>query len=185
MVIKSFDKKGVFLDRDGVVNRAILVNGLPKSPRSVGEIEILEGVVEAVKVIKTLKLIPIVITNQPDVARNITSQNQINQINSQIGLVTGIEHFYTCFHDDSDKCNCRKPAPGLIYQAANDLSLDAQKSYLVGDRWRDISAGQAAGCKTFFIDYGYPEKKPEGNFTRVKSLTDVVRILEGELNGFN
>ena len=146
MVIKSFDKKGVFLDRDGVINRAILVNGLPKSPRSVGEIEILEGVVEAVKVIKTLKLIPIVITNQPDVARNITSQNQINQINSQIGLVTGIEHFY---------------------------------------RWRDISAGQAAGCRSFFIDYGYPEKKPEGNFTRVKSLTDVVRILEGELNGFN
>ena len=161
MVIKSFDKKGVFLDRDGVVNRAILVNGLPKSPRSVDEIEILEGVVEAVKVIKTLKLIPIVITNQPDVARNITSQNQINQINSQIGSVTGIEHFYTCFHDDSNKCNCRKPAPGLIYQAANDLSLDAQKSYLVGDRWRDISAGQDAGCKTFFIDYGYPEKKPE------------------------
>ena len=62
---------------------------------------------KAVKVIKALKLIPIVITNQPDVARNITSQNQINQINSQIGSVTGIEHFYTCFHDDSDKCNCR------------------------------------------------------------------------------
>jgi D-glycero-D-manno-heptose 1,7-bisphosphate phosphatase len=65
------------------------------------------------------------------------------------------------------------------------LSLDIQKSYLVGDRWKDISAGQAAGCKTFFIDYGYPDKKPEGNFTRVKSLTDVVRILEGELYGFN
>jgi len=185
MVIRSLDKKGVFLDRDGVINRAILVNGLPKSPKSVGEIEILDGVVEAVKAIKTLKLIPVVITNQPDVARNITSQNQANQINYQIGLITGIEHFYTCFHDDNDKCNCRKPAPGLIYQAVNDLNLDIQKSYLVGDRWRDISAGQAAGCKTFFIDYGYPEKKPEGNFTRVKSLTDVVRMLEGELNGFN
>ena len=185
MVIRSLDKKGVFLDRDGVINRAILVNGLPKSPKSVGEIEILDGVVEAVKAIKTLKLIPVVITNQPDVARNITSQNQANQINYQIGLATGIEHFYTCFHDDNDKCNCRKPAPGLIYQAVNDLSLDIQKSYLVGDRWKDISAGQAAGCKTFFIDYGYPDKKPEGNFTRVKSLTDVVRILEGELYGFN
>jgi D-glycero-D-manno-heptose 1,7-bisphosphate phosphatase len=185
MVIRSLDKKGVFLDRDGVINRAILVNGLPQSPKSVGEIEILEGVVEAVKAIKTLKLVPVVITNQPDVARSIISQNQVDQINYQIGLLTGIEHFYTCFHDDSDKCNCRKPAPGLIYQAVNDLSLDIQKSYLVGDRWRDISAGQAVGCKTFFIDYGYPEKKPEGNFTRVKSLTDVVRMLEGELYGFN
>jgi D-glycero-D-manno-heptose 1,7-bisphosphate phosphatase len=178
-------KKAVFLDRDGVLNRSKLVDGVPTPPSSIQEVEILEGVVEAIQILKDHGYVPVVITNQPDVARGYTMQSQVEAINSHIGFATGIEYFYTCFHDDIDQCDCRKPAPGLILRAARDLDLDTQASYVIGDRWRDISAGQSAGCETFFIDYSYPESAPNKPFTRVVSLLQAVNIIKikGELNG--
>ena len=176
-------KKAVFLDRDGVLNRSILVNGVPKPPTSVREIEILEGVTEAIQILKNNEFIPVVVTNQPDVSRGKTSETHVNTINTYIGTATGIEYFYTCFHDDVDACTCRKPKPGLILLASSDLGLDPHKSYLVGDRWRDICAGQAAGCENFFIDYSYKEDSPKLPYTRVSSLLEAVHILTGERNG--
>ena len=175
-------KKAVFLDRDGVINRSKLVDGVAKPPATLAEVEILDGVIDAIKTLKVHNFIPIVVTNQPDVARGLTSQSQVDAINTYIGLITNIEHFYTCFHDDSDMCDCRKPAPGLINRAATELNLDVPNSYLVGDRWRDIAAGQVAGCQSFFIDYSYPEKRPEMPFTRVSSLLEAARIMIGEPN---
>ena len=100
-----------------------------------------------------------------------------------MGSYTKIAHFYTCFHDDIDLCYCRKPLPGLIYRAASDLGLDISESFLVGDRWRDIEAGQTAGCHSFFIDYSYPETPPRIPFTRVKSLWEAAQIIVGGQNG--
>jgi D-glycero-D-manno-heptose 1,7-bisphosphate phosphatase len=176
-------KRAVFLDRDGVLNRPTLVNGVPKPPKSVDEIEILDGVVEAIKKLKFYNLVPVVVTNQPDVARGYITQTQVEAINHQIGVSTGIECFYTCFHDDQDRCNCRKPLPGLLFLASRELDLSIHESFMVGDRWRDISAGQAAGCKTFFIDYSYPEKRPEMPYARVSSMLEAVDSLIGELHG--
>ena len=178
-------KSAAFLDRDGVLNRAIIINGVPKTPSSIDEVEILEGVVEAVKMLKAHDFIPVVVTNQPDVARGATSQIEVNIINSHIGILTGIEHFYTCIHDDADLCECRKPAPGLIFQAASELELDINSSFMVGDRWRDISAGQSAGCRSFFIDNSYPERTPRKPFTTVFSLLEAVQIMTGDPNGSN
>lgn len=176
-------KKAVFLDRDGVLNRSILVNGLPRPPTSVREIEILEGVSEAIQILKNNEIIPVVVTNQPDVSRGITTQSNVEAINAFLGNALKIDHFYTCFHDDRDLCECRKPAPGLILCAAQDLKLDTRRSYLVGDRWRDISAGQAAGCQTFFIDYSYPELKPKMPFKEVTSLLQAVNLMVGDEYG--
>ena len=176
-------KKAVFLDRDGVINRSKLVDGVAKPPNTIAEVEILRGVVDAIKILKAHNFIPVVVTNQPDVARGLTSHSQVDAMNTHIGAITNIEFFYTCFHDDADKCDCRKPAPGLINRAATELDLDIPNSFLVGDRWRDIAAGQVAGCHSFFIDYSYPEKSPEMPFTRVSSLLEAVQIMIGEPNG--
>jgi D-glycero-D-manno-heptose 1,7-bisphosphate phosphatase len=176
-------KRAVFLDRDGVLNRSVLVDGVPNPPSSLEDVEILTGVIEAIQILSDHDFVPIVVTNQPDVARGITTQSQVEAINKYVGLVTGIKHFYTCFHDDADLCNCRKPAPGLIYRASKELQLSVCESFLVGDRWRDISAGQLAGCQTFFIDYSYAERMPKMPFRKVFSLLEASHLIIGEQYG--
>ena len=176
-------RRAIFLDRDGVINRSKVTSGVPLPPTCVADIVILEGVVEAINIFKALEFIPVVITNQPDVARGRITRDEVIAINDFIGAATCIEHFYTCFHDDVDACNCRKPLPGLIYQAAKELKLDIPNSYIVGDRWRDVSAGQAAGCKTYFIDYSYSEITPEMPFTRVSSLLEAAQAIAGGSSG--
>ena len=176
-------KRAVFLDRDGVLNRSILIEGVPKPPASIEKVEILAGVIEAIQILKNHDFLPVVITNQPDVARGAISQSQVEAINNYIGEVTCIENFYSCFHDELDFCGCRKPAPGLIYRASHELGLCVDKSYLVGDRWRDISAGQSAGCQSFFIDYSYSEPKPNIPYTKVSSLLEAVNLMVGENYG--
>lgn len=176
-------KRAAFLDRDGVVNKSLLLHGVPQPPSSVSEVEIIEGVKEALQLLIAGGYLPVVVTNQPDVARGTTSIAEVEQINSFIGAATGIQHFYTCFHDDIDQCLCRKPAPGLLRQASDELAINLRESIMVGDRWRDIEAGQEAGCMSFFIDYSYPEKQPEMPFTRVSSLQEAAQIVIGESNG--
>ena len=171
------------MDRDGVVNRSKLVDGVTKPPATIAEVEILEGVIEAIKILKAHDFIPVVVTNQPDVARGVTTRSQVEAINAHIGSITNIEFFYTCFHDDTDLCNCRKPAPGLIYLASQELHLSVTESFLVGDRWRDISAGQSAGCQTFFIDYSYSERMPIMPFRKVSSLLEATYLVVGGQGG--
>jgi D-glycero-D-manno-heptose 1,7-bisphosphate phosphatase len=176
-------KKAAFLDRDGVLNRAILLDGIPKPPYSIEEVEILDGVVEAIQILRIHGFVPVVVSNQPDVARGDVTQLQVNAINNHIGAETNIEYFYTCFHDEADRCDCRKPAPGLLYRAAIELDLSLDESYMVGDRWRDISAGQSAGCENFYIDYSYPEMKPKMPYKKVSSLLEAVNLMVGGKHG--
>ena len=175
----------MFLDRDGVLNRVNIVNGIPEPPKTLEEIQILDGVVEAVGILQTNNFLLVVVTNQPDVARGTTSKLKVDEINSYIGGTLGLQHFYTCFHDDIDLCKCRKPSPGLIELAVAELGLDTKQSYLVGDRWKDIAAGQLAGCETFFIDYQYSEQSPKNPFTRVSSLLEAAKQIIGDQSGTN
>lgn len=172
-------KKGIFLDRDGVINKAIVRNGIPYPPREKFDFEILEGVKDAVEILHKSRILPVVITNQPDVSRGLISEELVEWQHSKLNEVLGIEHFYTCYHDDSDLCNCRKPKIGLIKEASHRLNIMTERSYLVGDRWRDIQAGQESGCTCFFIDYQYNEKQPLPPFYTVNSLIEAVRIITG------
>jgi D-glycero-D-manno-heptose 1,7-bisphosphate phosphatase len=175
-------KRAIFLDRDGVLNQSMLIEGVPKPPNSVEDVEILPGVVEAIQILRQYHFVPVVVTNQPDVARGDTTQSQVEAINTYIGSVTNIKHFYTCFHDDADMCDCRKPLPGLILRASSELDLNIQESFMVGDRWRDVVAGQLAGCQSFFIDNLYLEKAPKMPYKKVSSLLDAVKTIIGEQN---
>ena len=172
--------KAAFLDRDCVINASILVEGTPKPPKSVGEVVILDGVIEAIQLLRLNGYIPVVVTNQPDVARGSSSIELVQDINRSIGMNTSIHHFYTCFHDDSDDCKCRKPKPGLILRAAKELDIDLSKSFMVGDRWKDIAAGLKAGVTCYFIDHSYGERRPDPPFIRVSSLVEAANLVIGE-----
>jgi D-glycero-D-manno-heptose 1,7-bisphosphate phosphatase len=165
-------RKAVFLDRDGVINRAVVCDGRPYPPQTLAEVEILPGVEAAIFALKQAGFFIVVVTNQPDVARGKQTLETVESIHGHLGARLAIDDFRTCHHDDRDNCACRKPKPGLLRDAAADWGLDMGRSFLVGDRWRDIAAGQAAGCRTIWIDCGYAEQLPEGYDYRAKSLLD-------------
>ena len=170
-------RRAVFLDRDGVINKALVLRGIPAPPRNLNDLVVLPGVKEAIKLLITNNFEVVVVTNQPDVARGVVSKESVDAINSYLKEELGIKYFFTCYHDDADGCECRKPKPGLSLKAAQVLNLDLHKSFMVGDRWRDVTAGQAAGCKCYFIDYGYEEKSPDLPFTKVSSLIEATYLI--------
>lgn len=143
-------KWAVFLDRDGVINR--------KAPEgayitSVSELELLSGVREAIARLNRLGVPVVVITNQRGVARGLMTRADLEDVHREIEkeLALGsaeIDAFYSCTHDKQESCGCRKPAPGNLIAASQDLQVDLEHSWMVGDRESDIEAGSAAGCRT-------------------------------------
>ena len=170
-------QKAAFLDRDGVLNKAILRNGKPIPPRQLEEIELCDGTKEAIGILRSLQFEIIVITNQPDISRGNTTEEFVNTIHKVLSDALKINHFYVCAHDNSDHCECRKPLPGLIKRAGNDLRINMEQSILVGDRWSDIEAGQTIGCQCFYINNNYQEKKPKSPYFEVNSLLEVAKYL--------
>lgn len=173
-------KRAVFLDRDGVINRAIVRDGLPYPPANLSELIILPGVTEALEELHAANYLLIVVTNQPDVARGITKKADVEEINAHLLSRLSLDHIKVCYHDSVDGCFCRKPLPGALIDSGKEFQIDLSKSFMVGDRWRDIEAGQSAGCKTFFINYRYAEKQPETPDFIVSSLMEAQKIITGE-----
>lgn len=171
-------KRAIFLDRDGVINRSLIRDGKPYAPTCLESLQILPGVNEAMHLLKNLGYIQIVVTNQPDVGNKLVSREAVIAINDCLKAMLPIDDIRTCFHRNEDMCSCRKPNPGLILSAAKDFNIDLNKSFVVGDRWRDIEAGTRAGCKNFFIDYEYQEIRPTGLFKTVKSLLEAASIIK-------
>lgn len=172
--------KAVFLDRDGVLNKALVQEGRPYPPKDLNAVKIIDGVAEALASLKAAGWMLIVITNQPDVARGKTSKEAVESINSYLAHSLPIDHFYTCYHDSIDNCECRKPSAGSFFKAKSDYGINLDNCYMVGDRWVDMQAGRLAGCKTIFINYGYSEKQPEYCDYEVKSLLEASKIIFGE-----
>jgi D-glycero-D-manno-heptose 1,7-bisphosphate phosphatase len=171
--------RAVFLDRDGVLNRAVLRHNKPHPPSSIDELEILPGVSEALLRLKAAGFLLIVVSNQPDVARGAISESTVQSINEALAAALPIDEFRICYHDSSAGCSCRKPKPGMLLEAAGKWNIDLSRSYMIGDRWRDTEAGEAAGCSTFFVDYGYDEKQPQRVDYRVRSLGEAAQLILG------
>jgi D-sedoheptulose 7-phosphate isomerase len=152
--------RAVFLDRDGVINRTFIRDGKPFPPSTLQELEILPGVPEALQELKQHGYKLLVVTNQPDVARGKQSRQTIEAMHQALSARLPLDDIFVCYHTDRDNCDCRKPMPGMLLEAARKHNIDLASSFMVGDRWRDIEAGYNAGCKTILIDYGYSEKAP-------------------------
>ncbi len=170
------------MDRDGVLNRTAVVDGVPHPPGAVEELEVLPGVSEAVARLAGLGVPLVVVTNQPDVARGTQTREGVEAINAELrARLPGLTAVYCCFHDTADECGCRKPKPGLLTEAARAYNIDLGRSFMVGDRWSDVVAGKAAGCRTILIDLPYSKgEKCEPDF-RVADLTEAVQIIVAEL----
>jgi D-glycero-D-manno-heptose 1,7-bisphosphate phosphatase len=162
--------KAVFLDRDGVLNASIVRDGKPYPPSDASEVVLVPGVVEAAHAFRAAGFLLLVATNQPDVATGVTTREAVDAINAHLGRLVPIDRFYVCYHQDGDGCDCRKPRPGLLLQGAREFDLALDRCYMIGDRWRDVGAGRAAGCKTVFLDYGYREEQPADPDFRVLTM---------------
>jgi D-glycero-D-manno-heptose 1,7-bisphosphate phosphatase len=174
-------RRAVFLDRDGVLNRTAVHAGVPHPPASAGELELLPGVRAAVALLLQHDLALIVVTNQPDVARGTQTRAAVEGINKRLMEQLPLHAIFTCYHDNADGCDCRKPRPGLLLRAAGTYGIDLPRSFMVGDRWSDIEAGRAAGCRTFLIDMPYSQRPRCTPDYEVTGLFDaarrVVRLL--------
>ena len=165
--------RAVFLDRDGVLNRAIVREGKPYPPDSVAALEILPGVPEALADLKAAGFLLFVVTNQPDVAKGIQLRAVVEAIHQKLQAELPLDAIFVCYHQDSDRCQCRKPAPGLLEEAAARYGLYLPFCFMVGDRWRDVDAGCRAGCQTVLLDYGYRERAPDNQpAARLGSLAE-------------
>jgi D-glycero-D-manno-heptose 1,7-bisphosphate phosphatase len=172
-------RPAVFLDRDGVINRALVRNNKPFPPTRIDQVEVLPGVREALARLRAAGYALIVVTNQPDVARGTQTKEGVQAIHDYLATLVDVDEFRVCFHDDADGCFCRKPKPGLLTAAPAHV---VERSIVVGDRWRDIEAGRRAGCRAaVFVDYGYDDPTPVDADTSVRSLAEAADwILELE-----
>ena len=161
--------KGLFLDRDGVINK--LVDNRP--PWKISEIFIYEEIKNIINYSRSLDYIPIVITNQPDAARGDITYDLLNKINSSICKKLNLNNCYICDHPYDGVCECRKPKPGMIIKASKDINIDLNKSYMIGDREKDIEAGRRAGCKTISIS----ESTISADY-KVKNHNQLLKLLK-------
>jgi D-glycero-D-manno-heptose 1,7-bisphosphate phosphatase len=152
--------RAVFLDRDGVVNEAIVRDGKPYPPRDLSELILTSGARAALEELKREGFLLIVVTNQPDVARGKTNHADVDGINTELAAVLPLDAIEVCEHDDNAQCDCRKPKPGMLLRAREKFGTHLAGSFMVGDRWRDIEAGRRAGCRTILIGDGYGEFFP-------------------------
>ena len=170
-------RPAVFLDRDGVINRAYVREGKPYPPDTAAGLELLPGVPEAMARLKQAGFLLIVVTNQPDVGARKQQREVVEAMHARLMAELPLDAIKVCYHVEEDGCACRKPRPGMLLEAIAEHRIDPARSALVGDRWRDIGAGQAAGCRSYFIDYGYREKGPQKPYVPVKSLPEAVTLI--------
>jgi D-glycero-D-manno-heptose 1,7-bisphosphate phosphatase len=163
-------KSAVFLDRDGVLNEAVIRDGKPYPPRDLSELIITRGAPGALAALRREGFLLVVVTNQPDLARGTISRGDIDAINARLSAILPLDAIEVCAHDDKAECDCRKPKPGMILGAREKFCVDLGSSFMVGDRWRDIEAGRRAGCRTILIGDGYGETFPYAPTIKLGSL---------------
>ncbi len=150
-------RPAVFLDRDGVLNRVLIRDGMPFGPMKFAEFVLVENAAADVRRLKAAGFAVFVATNQPELARGRLAPEALEAMHAKLRAEVPVDAIYVCPHDDADRCACRKPAPGLLLSAAREHGIDLGRSFMVGDRWRDVEAGRAAGCRTVLVEMGYRE----------------------------
>lgn len=170
--------KAIFLDRDGVINEVIMRDRKPSSPRKIEEFQLLPNIEGCLKSFKEMGFLNIIFTNQPDISRGLLRIEDLEKMHKIIAKELPVDGIKFCPHDDEDNCNCRKPKPGLIIEAAKKWSIDLKKSYVIGDAWKDIEAGRAAGCRTFLIRRKYNQDLQVGFDFEINNLKETVEIIK-------
>lgn len=174
-------RRAVFLDRDGVLNRPVVRDGLPFPPANINGFELYPGVADGCAELKAAGFLLIVVTNQPDVGRGTQTREAVAAMHAKLrSSVPALDAIEVCYHGGErhgEPCDCRKPKPGMLLRAAADHDIDLSRSFLIGDRWRDVDCAHAAGCRAIFIDHGYREPlRGKPDFT-VTSFSEAVAMV--------
>lgn len=170
-------KKAVFLDRDGVINEVVFHNSeKPSSPWAFEEFKLISGVKKTLEKLSQMRYYLFIVSNQPDIARGYIEKGTTEKINKIIYKSFPIKEILICPHDDYHHCDCRKPKPGMLFSLSKKWEIDLKKSFLIGDNWKDIAAGQSAGCRTIILDRSY-NQSVEADY-RVKNLEAAVRLIK-------
>ena len=172
-------RPAVFLDRDGVLNVQLVRDGKPYAPERLEDFQLFEGAPADCRALKAAGYALVVATNQPDVSRGLVAQAVIESMHQRLlGLIPEIERIEVSYDpgrgEDSPR---RKPGPGMLLDAAAALGLDLSRSWMVGDRWRDVECGKRAGVRTIFIDYGYSDEHVTNPDHTVGSLREAVAVI--------
>lgn len=180
VAVPAAGRPAVFLDRDGVLNEVLIKDGVPVPPADVTGMKLLPGVEGACRRLRELGYVLVVVTNQPDIARGTRTRADVDAMNDFLRQRLPLDDVVVCPHDDADRCACRKPNPGMLLHSAQRLGLDLGRSFCVGDRWRDVQAGQRAGVRTVYLDRGYGEQKAVGADAVASGLPEAVRFIESQ-----
>ena len=175
---RQYPRKAIFLDRDGVINREVNLLNKPE------EMELLPGAADAIRYINSKGYLAVVVTNQPVIARNLCSLEELDYIHATLETLLGKEQaylngiYYCPHHPDKGypeerpeykiACDCRKPKPGMLLKAASDWNIDLSESYMIGDSDRDIQAGLAADVKESIL---IPTNEP---FALLKAVQRII-----------
>lgn len=163
-------RPAVFLDRDGVLCRPLIVEGKAYAPKKLSDFRLVPNASKSVQRLKDAGLVVVVVTNQPDVGHGLVSIEVVEAIHRRLQERVPVDAILTCPHRQTEGCDCRKPLPGMLLTAARRFQIDLSRSFMVGDRTSDVEAGRSAGCRTIFIDRHYAEGGPSKVDARARSL---------------
>ncbi len=151
------ERRAAFLDRDGVLNRALVRQGKAYAPTRLEDFRLYRSAPAQMRRLAAQGYVLVVVTNQPDVGNGLTPRETVEAMHERLAQEAPIERIYVCYDAQTQATPRRKPGPGMLLEAAQDLGLSLEASVMIGDRWSDVAAGRAAGCRTVFIDRGYAE----------------------------
>lgn len=172
--------KAIFWDRDGVLNHVVSQRADGEqnvSPQVFADFKLVDGVAEILQQARAKGYLNIIATKQPDIARNKMSWEELNKMHDFLkNHVPTIDAIYVCPHDKKDNCQCRKPLPGLLFDAAKDYHLDLTQCYMVGDSQSDIDAGHNAGAKSILVNTHY-NTNVRGFDWEIKNISDILNLI--------
>ena len=176
MVIRKL-LPAVFLDRDGVICQTYILNAKPYAPRRLEDFKFMPNSRCSVMKLKQAGFIVVVATNQPDIGNGFVTLEVVKKMHQKLIEKTMVDDVFLCPHRQDEGCKCRKPKPGMLFDASEKHGIDLSKSFMVGDRASDIEAGRRAGCRTIFIDRHYAEAHPPNPDATVSSLQKAVSYI--------
>jgi len=144
-------KLGVFIERDGVLNKIRVERTHQVSPLTLVEFHIHHEAAPLLKKLKSAGLFIIVTTNQPGISRGYQNRRELDRMHDQLRRALPVDDLLICPHDESDRCPCRKPKPGLLMESAFKWHLDLDRSFVISDKWQDAEAARTAGCTSMLI----------------------------------
>jgi D-glycero-D-manno-heptose 1,7-bisphosphate phosphatase len=171
----SAKNKAVFLDRDGVLNQLIQRDGSFRSPQKFEDFHIIDDAKDVINLIHEMGYLALVVSNQPDISRGKLKQSDLDKMTKVLFEELGVDDVYYCPHDDNNDTGCRKPAPGLLFTAQIKYDLDFNKSFMIGDTWRDVQAAEKARISMILLNKNYNQGLKNG--IRVGNLQEAISII--------